>query len=118
LADNLKIKNMDIVYLKFSKILDNLNDYRENDVVFIPKSYLELNSICLVHDPNDVEDDSIDEPKPARDRNLIFGLDMIDIKGIKSNLEQQGLKDIDNNILLSAINFYLENDAFILVNQL
>ena len=109
---------MEIIYQTFSEFLDKLDSYRGLDVVYIPQADLTLESLCLVHSPDDVEDDSFDEPKPARDRNLVPGLEILDIRGIRRNLEQQGLKDVDKNSYLKAIKFYLENDAYALIEDL
>lgn len=109
---------MEIKYQQLNEILNKIDSYQWNDVLFIPQEKLTLESICLVHNSNDLDDEDLDEPKPARDKGLKYGLDITDLNGIKSNLMQQGISNVGNKDFLTAINFYLENDAFILINQL
>lgn len=67
---------------------------------------------CLVHDPNDVVDETDPAPEVAMKLGFSYLLDIATIQSICSNMRRQK-PDASVDDLCAAFNFYMTHDAFI-----
>ncbi|MBP3351512.1 MAG: hypothetical protein J6L65_03820 [Lachnospiraceae bacterium] len=98
---------------KLSYILENINDFKWSDALFLPKEEVwELDTEGLIWDPDDVEDESDEVPKAAMDLGLIYALSIQDIQDIVYNAKQQK-ENVSADDLLEAYLYYYDNDAYV-----
>lgn len=98
---------------KLSYILENINDFKWSDALFLPKEEVwELDTEGLIWDLDDVEDESDEVPKVAMDLGLIYALSIQDIQDIVYNAKQQK-ENVSADDLLEAYLYYYDNDAYI-----
>ena len=81
-------------------IINNINKYNDAINIMLPRKDMSLDSICMMIDNDDIEDEI----------NVAIGLYVL--KDILDNLRQQRINFNDDQAL-EAIQFYLQNDAFI-----
>jgi hypothetical protein len=117
LKNNILRIDMENTLLPIRIIFNTLNNFKWYEVVYVPKAKLSLESKCIVHDPDDVDDEESDEPKVVSDNNLVYGLDIKGIQEIILNLKQQGVSEVTDKVLLDAFTYYLKNDAFIEIKK-
>jgi hypothetical protein len=95
------------------EVLKTAFDLPWNHAVYLPNQTDWLGDTeCIVHDPDDVEDDSAEEPLEARERNLKYVMDIASVRDILENLRGQGVQD-DAAMALKAFCYYVEHDAFL-----
>ncbi|WP_232816421.1 DUF7716 domain-containing protein [Paracoccus zhejiangensis] len=100
-----------------SDVLANPEGFLWSDALYAePVKLLSAGTPCLVHDPNDVEDNDTDLPKAAIDTGFRYVLAMQTLQSIVENLQLQGRAGSPEE-RLQALNFYLENDAFISIRR-
>ncbi|WCF09238.1 hypothetical protein NDS46_04865 [Paenibacillus thiaminolyticus] len=96
-------------------ILNNIKQFEWSDAVFLPEDETwSLDTQGAILDPDDVEDDSDEVPKFAKDNNLMYVLDIQTVKGIIKNISEQKAECTDND-LFEAFLYYYDNDAFIVL---
>ena len=100
--------------MKLKEILTLINNFVWSDAIFIKGSFnvWDLDTICAVLDPDDVENEEDEEPKYAIENGLKYALSIQEVKGIIDNAFQQK-DDCSEGDLLNAFLFYFRNDAFI-----
>jgi hypothetical protein len=99
--------------IKLSDVLLNSEEFEWNYALFLVRDdEWTLDSRCAVLDPDDVEDDSDEEPRYAIDNKLKYVLSIQDIQSIADNAKQQNLYCTEKD-LLKAFLYYYNNDAFI-----
>ena len=69
----------------------------------------------MVLDPNDVEDDEDEVPKAAKEKQLMYTLNIQTMQGIVKNVEQQNHNYTEDD-LVEAFLYYYDNDAYIELN--
>lgn len=99
------------------EVLSKPNSFRWSDALYAdPDNLADLNSPCLVLDPDSVETDGDEEPAEAKGRGFTYILAIQDILSIHANLEaQMGTVQVDQ--LLTAFLYYVERDAFIVLER-
>lgn len=97
--------------LLFSELLGKLDTLNESLYFCLPHSlnFVDLNTECLLLDDQEMEDQS-----KFGEFDCYGGLDFV--KDIIDNLKQQVGK-FDTKQAISAIDFYIKNDAFIKVEK-
>lgn len=68
--------------------------------------------MVLNNDEGDWEEDEAGIPLPARENGLEADLGVDDLRGVRDNLLQQGAL-LDPELLLRAVRFYYERDAYL-----
>lgn len=99
--------------IKLRNVLLYSEKFEWSDALFLIRDNIwNLNSECIVIDPDDVENDVDEEPKFATENNMKYALSIQDIQGIVDNAYQQNpnCKETD---LLQAFLYYYDHDAFI-----
>jgi hypothetical protein len=74
-----------------------------------------LETPCIVHDVDDVEDDERDLPNVVIEHGFEYVLGMQLIQSIVSNLRLQTLNPSESDYL-AAFTFYVENDSYMVVS--
>ena len=98
---------------KLSFILENIDDFEWSDALFLPEDEVwNMDTEGMICDPNDVENESDEVPKAAKERNLIYALSIQDLQDIVYNAKQQKEKASVDEVL-EAYLYYYDNDAFI-----
>jgi len=102
-------KNLEITAM--NKLINNINNIDWRFDVYLPKNRdkLEINTPCLLVRYEDEE--SLEDEKYI-DSIYTYSLQIEDVKSIVENLNEQ-IKDPTMDQILEAIEFYIENDAFI-----
>lgn len=86
-----------------------------SDAIFVDKSRpLGLETGCLIHDPDDINDEEADLPAAAMALGYDYLIDVQTFQSICLNLLEQ-TQDADAEELLGGLQFYLKNDAFIVL---
>ena len=67
---------------------------------------------CAILDPSDSDDPGVIDPEFAVTHSLKYALYMSDLDGVVRNAQQQ-VRNPGISVLLDALNYYLEFDAFI-----
>lgn len=94
-------------------VLRNIEKYEWSDAIFLPENEVwEKETLCLILDPDDVEDDSDEAPKDALDKGLMYALDIQTVEDIVNNYKKNHGK-VDDDGLFAAFLYYYDNDAFI-----
>ena len=99
--------------LELVYVLEHINEFNWSDALFLPEDEVwNLNTKCMVLDPDDVEDDEEDAPQIAKEKGLIYTLSIQNVQMIYENVhEQKG--DCSNDDLIKALLYYYDNDAYI-----
>ena len=106
------MKGVDYMY-GLSYILKNIESFRWSDALFLPKDETwKNNTRGMVLDPDDVEDDEDEVPREAKEKNLIYVLNIQTIQGIVRNIREQKANYSEDE-LLKAFLYYYDNDAYI-----
>lgn len=93
-------------------ILNHIEKFEWSDALFLPEDETwSLDTQAAIIDPDDVEDESDEVPKFARDNNFMYALDVQTIKGIIKNAYEQKAECTDED-LIEAFLYYYDNDAF------
>ena len=99
-------------------VLSEIDSFEWNLYAYIyPEKSICMSSLILIID-DDAEDerDDDDEPIYPISKGYKSFLSVADLQSIKSNLLEQK-PSYSQSELLSAVNYYYENDAFILINS-
>ncbi len=100
-------------------LCDALRSYKAlkwSDAIFVDTSRpLELDTACLIHDPDDVDDEEADLPDAATALGYDYLIDVQTFQSICINLLDQK-SDADLAEMLHALQFYIKNDAFIVLD--
>ena len=98
---------------KLSFILKNIEKFKWSDALFLPEDEVwEKDTEGMVLDPDDVEDDDDDVPREAKEKHLMYALNIQTIQLIVKNLEQQNHHYSEGD-LMEAFLYYYNNDAYI-----
>ncbi|MCH2077020.1 MAG: hypothetical protein MK180_09070 [Rhodobacteraceae bacterium] len=99
------------------EVLSEPNSFRWSDALYAdPDNLADLNSPCLVLDPDSVDTDEDEEPAEAKARGFSYILAIQDIQSIHANLTAQvGTVQLDQ--LLEAFRHYFERDAFMVLDR-
>ncbi len=98
---------------KLSFVLKNIEEFQWSDALFLPEDEVwNVDTEGLILDPNDVEDDSEEVPRVAKEKNLMYALSVQDVQNIVYNAKQQKEKAAVTE-LLEAYLYYYDNDAYI-----
>ena len=101
---------------KLSSILKNVMNFKWSDALFLPEDEVwDKNTKGMVLDPNDVEDDEDEVPKEAKEKQLMYTLNIQTMQGIVKNVEQQNHNYTEDD-LVEAFLYYYDNDAYIELN--
>lgn len=96
-------------------ILNNIEEFKWSDALFLPEDEVwSLDTQGAIIDPDDVEDDSDEVPKFAKENNLMYALDIQTLKGIIRNASEQKTECTDKDFI-KAFLYYYDNDAFIIM---
>lgn len=71
-----------------------------------------VDTMCMILDPNDVEDDDDEAPKIALENGVSYALDVQTIQSIVQNISEQKRVYTDEE-LLEAFLYYYDNDTYI-----
>jgi hypothetical protein len=71
-----------------------------------------LDTPCIVHDVDDVQDESIDLPRIVIQSGFDYVIGIQAVQGIVANLKSRSALPTDEE-LLQAFIFYLANDAYL-----
>ena len=100
--------------IKLIDVIQAPGNFNWRYALFLPQKKWQLDTQCLVLDPDDVDnpDDPDDNPRQAKDLGFDYVLMIQDIDSIYENAKSQkpGLTATE---LLDAFMFYYKNDAFI-----
>ncbi len=100
-------------FIKLRDILEKPDTYLWSDALFLPEGEeWTLNTLGLVLNPDDVENDEDEVPLSAKEHSLICALSIQDIQSITDNAHQQK-SDCTSEELLTSYLYYYDNDAFI-----
>lgn len=98
---------------KLAFILENIDQFKWSDALFLPEDEVwNKDTEGMVLDPDDVESDEDDVPKGAKERNLMYALNIQTIQSIVHNVVMQKSK-ISIDELVEAYLYYYDNDAYI-----
>lgn len=98
---------------KLAFILENIDQFKWSDALFLPEDEVwNKDTEGMVLDPDDVESDEDDVPKGAKERNLMYALNIQTIQSIVRNVIMQKSK-ISVDELVEAYLYYYDNDAYI-----
>lgn len=101
-------ETLELVY-----VLEHINEFNWSDALFLPEDEVwNLNTKCMVLDPDDVEDDEEDAPQIAKEKGLIYTLSIQNVQMIYENVHEQK-EDCSNDDLIKAFLYYYDNDAYI-----
>lgn len=97
---------------KLSFILKFIEEFKWSDALFLPEEEIwEKDTEGMVLNLNDVEDDEDDVPREAKEKHLMYTLDIQTIQAIVRNMKQQK-NDISEDDLVAAFLYYYDNDAY------
>lgn len=99
--------------LSLREVLQRVDELPWNNAVYLPRNVSwDLETVAIVWDPDDVDDDSDEEPAYPGSLGMRYVLGVRDVQGIVSNLlQQRGECSIEDK--LRAFLFYCDNAAFI-----
>lgn len=107
--------NMDQNVIPLKEILNNYADLTWSDAVFVDKDQkITLETMCLIHDPDDISNDDIDLPDAAINLGYDYLIDAQSLQSICINLSAQ-MENPSMADKLHALIYYLENDAFMVI---
>ncbi|SCW66692.1 hypothetical protein SAMN04487970_102646 [Paenibacillus tianmuensis] len=98
-------------------ILNNIEQFEWSDDLFLPEDEtwsLDTKGAVLPDDIDDMENDSDEIPKFAKEHNLKYVLGIDSVRGIISNISDQKASCTDND-LFEAFLYYYDNDAFLVI---
>jgi len=99
------------------EVLRTAFDLPWNHAIYLPTQAEWLGDTeCIVQDPDDVEDDSAEEPLEVRKRSFRYVLDIATVRDILENLRDQGV-EADAAMALKAFRYYVDHDAFLTVGS-
>ena len=99
--------------LRLVYVLEHINGFHWSDALFLPEDEVwDLNTKCMVLDPDDVEDDEEDAPQIAKEKGLIYTLSIQNVQMIYENVHEQK-RDCSSDDLIKAFLYYYDNDAYI-----
>lgn len=96
-----------------SSVLDSLSALQRADVVCFADVPLSPGDRCVVCDSRDMDEDE-DIPREATAEGLTICLTARQIKGVVDNLTQQ-VDQPNRDLVLEALSYYVENDAYLSV---
>lgn len=98
---------------KLGQIWREMDDLPWNAEVYFPSGQLSVFTQCLVlrEDLDELDPDE-DVPRAARDAGMSVSLAIADLRSIRNNLRLQQ-REPDDALLVEALEYYLDNDAFI-----
>ncbi|RJL01485.1 DUF7716 domain-containing protein [Paracoccus siganidrum] len=97
------------------KALDQFEDLTWSDAIFIDRRQpINMDTVCLIHDPDDVEDEKVDLPDVAIELGFDYLMDVQSLQSICLNMREQ-MPDAKVEDIFRAFLFYLKNDAFIVI---
>ena len=97
---------------KLAFILENIDKFKWSDALFLPEDEVwNGDTEGMVLDPDNVEDDEKVQEE-AKEKMLMYALNIQTIKAIVQNAFQQKSK-ITTEELVEAYLFYYDNDAYI-----
>ena len=103
----------DLFMYKLSYVLENIDKFEWSDALFLPEDEKwNLDTEGLICDPNDVENESDEVPRAAKEHNLMDALSIQDIQDIVYNAKLQK-ETVSIEELLEEYWYYYDNDAFI-----
>lgn len=98
---------------KLGFILENIDKFKWSDALYLPEDETwNKDTEGMVLDPDDVEDDEDEVPKEAKEKNLIYALNIQIIQSIVDNSYQQKSK-LSVEELVEAYLYYYDYDAYI-----
>lgn len=98
---------------KLAFILENIDKFKWSDALFLPEDEVWNKDIeGMVLDPDDVEDEEDEVPKEAKEKNLIYALNIQTIQSIVHNSYQQKSK-LSVEELVEAYLYYYDYDTYI-----
>lgn len=96
-------------------VLEHIQDFDVSDALFLPEhEKWNLKTKCMILDPDDVTSDEEEVPEQAKEKNLMYALNIDTIESIYENLYQQK-KDCSKEDLLRAFFYYYDHDAYIIL---
>ena len=104
------------VLIPLAKVLLGVDDLPWEYALYIPASspgWLPDMSV-MVLDPDET-DDPDDDPDEAKDNGLKYALTISSVQDIVNNARSQKA-NVDMNVLIKALKYYYDNDAFITLN--
>jgi hypothetical protein len=99
------------VDVKVSWLLDNCESMSRDFLICMPSRRLQLEDLCMVIDWRDVGEEEDVTPE-ATERGLVTVFGMPQLQDVLRSLRQQ-IASPTHELQLTALNYYLEHDAFI-----
>lgn len=98
---------------KLGFILENIDKFKWSDALYLPEDEIwNKDTEGMVLDPDNVENDEDEVPKEAKEKNLIYALNIQIIQSIVDNSYQQKSK-LSVEELVEAYLYYYDYDAYI-----
>ncbi len=101
--------------MSFSEALRRAVELTWQFAVFLLPGDRSLDSVCMVLDLDECEDDS-DEPEAAKVAGLAYSLGVQELQQILANARLQK-SDLSRKEELAAYVYYEENDSFLVLSQ-
>ncbi|WP_305845492.1 DUF7716 domain-containing protein [Photobacterium leiognathi] len=101
------------VLITLAKVLLNVDDLPWEYALYIPKVDIAWakDMKCMILDPEET-DDPDDDPDVAKSNGLKYALTISDVQDVVENVKTQD-PSCDIDILIRALKYYYDNDAFI-----
>lgn len=98
---------------KLGFILENIDKFKWSDALYLPEDEIwNKDTEGMVLDSDNVENDEDEVPKEAKEKNLIYALNIQIIQSIVDNSYQQKSK-LSVEELVEAYLYYYDYDAYI-----
>ena len=101
----------DIKMITLKDVLTRPEAFNWSDSLYLPEKEWTLDTECLIWDPDDVEDDNDELPRPAAERQLYCAISLQIVQSIVTNAREQ-IPNCTDELLLEALAYYWDNDAF------
>ncbi len=99
--------------ITLAKVFLNIHDLPWEYALYIPSSDADWSSNmeCMILDPEET-DDPDDDPDMAKNNGLKYALTISAVQDVVENIISQN-KNADMEMLIKALKYYYDNDAFI-----
>ena len=105
-------KSQKMKYKKMSigKLKDDIEKYPDNWGICASHFPLKDASAIILIDSDDPDEEKLPD-------SFVYIMGLYQVKDIVENLKLQGTDNIDTKKFLAAINFFIENDAYLVLNE-
>lgn len=104
-------------FLTIGEVISQPHSFRWDYAIYANiKADLNEEALCLILDPDDVENDENEEPAEACRNGFSYVLSIQDVQSIFENLKDQS-RLVTKEMMLLAFRHYLKWDAFIVLGD-